>query len=204
MSDPTLQKAARWASSRLLLVPSTSSFTDLLVWPPKFLPSPPISLHLHHHHIGATTPSHLVQGRAFLTCPQSHPYSSIFHSVTLLLLVLHGLPLPLDQNPNSSHVSRARTCACVHAESLQSSSTPCDPMDCRPQAPLSVGLPRQEHWSGLPLKWTFPTQGPNLCLLHSRQFLYQEGHLGSAAGACVALTLHTLLPHSQLGTSRVS
>ena len=93
---------------------------------------------------------------------------------------------------------------CVCAESLQSCSTLCDPVDCRPQAPLSVGLPRQEHWSGLPLKWTFPTQGPNLCLLHSRQVLYQEGHLGSAAGACVAPTLHTLLPRSQLGTSRVS
>ena len=26
----------------------------------------------------------------------------------------------------------------------------CDPMDCNHQAPLSVGLPRQVYWCGLP------------------------------------------------------
>ena len=26
----------------------------------------------------------------------------------------------------------------------------CDPMDCSPLAPLSIGLPRQEYWNGLP------------------------------------------------------
>ena len=31
---------------------------------------------------------------------------------------------------------------------LQSCSTLCDPMDC--QAPLFMGLSRQEYWSGLP------------------------------------------------------
>ena len=31
----------------------------------------------------------------------------------------------------------------------------CDPVDCRPQAALSMGFPRQEHWSGLP----FPPPG---------------------------------------------
>ena len=30
-----------------------------------------------------------------------------------------------------------------------------DPVGCGPQTPLSVGFPRQEHWSGLP----FPTLG---------------------------------------------
>ena len=33
---------------------------------------------------------------------------------------------------------------------IQSCPTLCDPMDCRPQAPLSMGFPRQEYWSGLP------------------------------------------------------
>ena len=33
--------------------------------------------------------------------------------------------------------------------------TPCNPMDCRFQAPLSVVFPRQEYWSGLP----FPPSG---------------------------------------------
>ena len=31
----------------------------------------------------------------------------------------------------------------------------CNPMDSRPQAPLSMGFSRQEYWSGLP----FPTPG---------------------------------------------
>ena len=36
-------------------------------------------------------------------------------------------------------------------------------------AALSMGLPRQEYWSGLPFlspQWTFPTQGSNQSLLH--------------------------------------
>ena len=39
---------------------------------------------------------------------------------------------------------------CVCAKLLQSCLTLCDPMDCSPQAPLSMGLSRQEYWSGLP------------------------------------------------------
>ena len=38
----------------------------------------------------------------------------------------------------------------MRAKLLQSSQTLCDPMDCSPQAPLSTGFSRQEHWSGLP------------------------------------------------------
>ena len=37
---------------------------------------------------------------------------------------------------------------CVHAKLLP---TLCDPMDCSRQAPLSMGFPRQEYWSGLPV-----------------------------------------------------
>ena len=33
--------------------------------------------------------------------------------------------------------------------------TLCDPMDVAHQAPLSLGFPRQEYWSGLP--FTFPS-----------------------------------------------
>ena len=32
----------------------------------------------------------------------------------------------------------------------ESSPTPCNPMDCKLQAALSMGLSRQEHWSALP------------------------------------------------------
>ena len=44
----------------------------------------------------------------------------------------------------------------VHPYSVvQSCLTLCDPMNCSPQAPLSIGFSRQEYWSGLP----FPTLG---------------------------------------------
>ena len=35
------------------------------------------------------------------------------------------------------------------------------------QAPLSMGICRQEHWSGLPFpsRWNLPIQGSNLCIL---------------------------------------
>ena len=38
----------------------------------------------------------------------------------------------------------------MSAKSLQSCSTPYDPRDCSPQAPLSMGFSRQEYWSVLP------------------------------------------------------
>ena len=49
----------------------------------------------------------------------------------------------------ASQVNTGR--ACVHcAKSLQSCPTLCDPMDCSPQAPLSMGFSRQEYRSGFP------------------------------------------------------
>ena len=38
----------------------------------------------------------------------------------------------------------------VHTKLLHSCLTLCNPMDCSPQAPLSMGFFRQEIWSGLP------------------------------------------------------
>ena len=65
--------------------------------------------------------------------------------------------------------------------SLNSVQLFCDPMDCIAlQAPLSMGFPRQEYWSGLPFssQGIFPTQGSNLHLLHwqanSLSVSYQE------------------------------
>ena len=43
------------------------------------------------------------------------------------------------------------TYMCMRAKSLQSCLTLCNPMDCSPQAPLSMGFSRQKYWSGLPL-----------------------------------------------------
>ena len=48
---------------------------------------------------------------------------------------------------------RLHLCCCLVAESFL---TLCEPLDCvAHQAPLSVGFPRQEYWSGLP----FPSPG---------------------------------------------
>ena len=38
------------------------------------------------------------------------------------------------------------------AKLLQSCLTLCGPVDCSPQAPLSMGFSRQEYWSGLPCR----------------------------------------------------
>ena len=56
----------------------------------------------------------------------------------------------------------------VHAE-LLSHVTPCNPMDCSPQAPpLCMGFSRQEHWSGWPFPppGDLPNPGSNPRLLH--------------------------------------
>ena len=44
---------------------------------------------------------------------------------------------------------------CMHAKSLQSCPTLCDPWTAAHQAPLSMGFSRQEYWSGL----SFPSPG---------------------------------------------
>ena len=42
------------------------------------------------------------------------------------------------------------TAAAATAKSLQLCPTLCDPIDGSPLAPLSLGVSKQEHWSGLP------------------------------------------------------
>ena len=57
---------------------------------------------------------------------------------------------------------------CVQLLVTQSCPTLCDPMDLACQAPLFMGIFRQECWSGLPFsssRGIFLTQGSNLCLL---------------------------------------
>ena len=58
-------------------------------------------------------------------------------------------------------------CVCVCAKSFQSCPTLCNPMDCSPPGPLSMGFSSQ-YWSGLPclLQGILLTQGLNLHLLH--------------------------------------
>ena len=49
---------------------------------------------------------------------------------------------------------------CVRAQSLQLYPTLETPWTVALQAPLSMGFPRQEYWSGLP--FLFPEDLPNL------------------------------------------
>ena len=56
----------------------------------------------------------------------------------------------------------------MHAKSLQSCLTLCDPMDSSPQAPLSTGFSRQEDWSRLP----FPSPKEK-----DEQYLIKDGIL---------------------------
>ena len=55
----------------------------------------------------------------------------------------------------------------------QSCPTLCNPMDCSPQPPLSMGFSRQEHWSGLPCPppGNLPHPGIKLGALHCRWIL---------------------------------
>ena len=66
------------------------------------------------------------------------------------------------------------------------------------QAPLFLGFPRQEYWSGLPLPSPeiFPTQGPNLSLLHWQWWL-EPGLATLALRATIALRVSSvqLLSH---------
>jgi len=52
-------------------------------------------------------------------------------------------------------------------QSLQSSPTLCDPVNCTCQAPLSMGFSRQEYWSELPCPppGDLPDPKINPCLL---------------------------------------
>ena len=47
-------------------------------------------------------------------------------------------------------MNRAAAAAAAAAKWLQSCLTLGDPIDGSPQAPLSLGVSREEHWSGLP------------------------------------------------------
>ena len=63
---------------------------------------------------------------------ESHTQKIIFASYTAISMVLDPKLL---------------CCCCLVTSVLP---TVWDPVDCSPQAPLSMGFSRQEHWSGLP------------------------------------------------------
>ena len=49
------------------------------------------------------------------------------------------------------NVYKIYLCLCMCVKSLQLCLSLCDPMDCTCQASLSMGFPRQEYWSWVPL-----------------------------------------------------
>ena len=90
---------------------------------------------------------------AFSTCPTalSLSHKHIITYIRCVLLVTHYAILLIIGTNYISKASQGCHIIYVHAQSLQSCPTLCDPMDyiaC--QAPLSLGFPRQEYWSGLP------------------------------------------------------
>ena len=48
----------------------------------------------------------------------------------------------------------------------------CEPIDCSHQPPLSMGLPTQEYWSGLPFLGVFPPRDPTRVSCIERWILY--------------------------------
>ena len=87
-------------------------------------------------------------------------------------------------------------CVCVCAQSLSRVRFFATPGTAARQAPLSMGFPRQEDWSGLPFLFQgiFPTQGSNLCLLcllHWQMVSLQPSQLGSPDVKCICANKFT-------------
>ena len=87
---------------------------------------------------------------------------------------------------------------CVHAKSLQSCLTLCDPIGCSPPGSSVQGIlqARILEWVAVPSSrgWIFPTEGLNPGLLHCRQIIYHLSHLGSPS-----FSLDTInLPYMEL------
>ena len=78
-----------------------------------------------------------------------------------VLLASGDLPAVLDCDNKTPSLTWWHDAFSMCAKSLQLCPTLCDPMDCRPQAPLSMEFSRQEYWSGLPCPspWDLPNPG---------------------------------------------
>ena len=87
----------------------------------------------------------------------------------------------------------------LHAKSLQSCSTLCDPVDCSHEAPLSMGsLQNTGVGCHAVLQGLFLTQGSNLCLLH---LLYkQAGSLPLVPPKCKANFMGEKMDQNSLET----
>ena len=114
-----------------------------------------------------------------LSCKLCLPLLTISHCLSMHLILGYESKLLSYEALHSSSVSSSMcskpqrpTSTCLHisvwtllecptSASLRTCSVPqsyltlWDPIDCSSQAPLSMGFPRQEYWSG----WPFPSPG---------------------------------------------
>ena len=87
-----------------------------------------------------------ITSEALLTQPAFCSVSLLLHRViTKLSAMRHRKP-----KIHSSRLHPFKNCQSLCAKVLQLSPTLCDPVDCSLPAPLSMGFPRQDYWSGLP------------------------------------------------------
>ena len=70
------------------------------------------------------------------------------HMACLVVICLREVDAGISSDKNRSSSTFDGVAAA--AKSLQSCPTLCDHIDSSPPAPPSLGLSRQEHWSGLP------------------------------------------------------
>ena len=109
-------------------------------------------------------------------------YSQILFVTVMdwILSLLHSAYAKALTPSVSIFINRAFKVVCVLGCSVMfDSATPCT---VARQAPLSMGFPRQEFWSGCQflLQGIFLTQGSNLGLPHCEQILYCLSHQAQA------------------------
>ena len=105
---------------------------------------------------------------------------SLDDSANICLQSINSSHLPLNcliNRHRRKHLGMCNPGYLVDNCVLKACLTLCDPMDYTCQAPPSVGVPRQEYWSGLP--FPFPGDFPNpgikpafLASIHGGQVLY--------------------------------
>ena len=143
---------------------------------------------LQHHSSKAS----ILRHSAFFMVQLSHPYMStgkiialtrrtfVGKVMSLLLNMLSRLVITFLPRRKRLLISWLQSPSAVILKVLvaQSCLTLCNPLAVALQAPLSMGFPRQEYWSGLPFPppGDLPTQGSNPGHLHCRQTLYCLSH----------------------------
>ena len=81
----------------------------------------------------------------------------MFYSVCVCIynILIKGKVKKAKSQPNLD-LGHLKVTACLHAQSLQSCPTLCDPTDRSLPAPLSKGFSQQEYWSVKPTSPALP------------------------------------------------